>query len=299
MSFYEAIDPIFNTYVMFNAPVKKLASGFDWVEGPVWFRDADCLLFSDIPSNRIMRWRPDGEVSVYRQPSNYSNGHTRDRQGRLISCEHGARRVTRTEYDGSITVIADKFQDKPLNSPNDVVVKSDDSIWFTDPHYGIKTNYEGYKSEQELPCQVYRVDPQSGDIAAVVTDMNCPNGLAFSPDESLLYVADTGAMYDANAELQIRFYDVDGDIVTGGRAFHTIDPGASDGFRLDSDGNIWSSAADGVHCISPEGKLLGKILVPELVSNVCFGGRSKHQLFITATTSVYSVILNREGIQRP
>ena len=299
MSFYEVIDPIFRTYVIFNAPVKKLATGFDWVEGPVWFGDANCLLFSDIPSNRIMRWRPDGDVSVYREPSNYTNGHTRDLQGRLVSCEHGGRRVTRTEHDGSITVIADEFEGKPFNSPNDVVVKSDGSIWFTDPHYGIKTNYEGYKSEQELPCQVYRVDPQSGKVKAVVTDMVCPNGLAFSPDESRLYVADTGAIFDTEADKHIRVYNVSGDKVGDGQRFHKVEPAASDGFRLDTDGNIWSSAGDGVHCISPEGKLLGKVLIPELVSNVCFGGRNKHQLFITATTSVYSIVLNREGIQRP
>ena len=299
MSFFEVVDPVFGTYVIFNAPLKKLATGFDWVEGPVWFGDANCLLFSDIPSNRIMRWRPDGDLSVYREPSNYTNGHTRDLQGRLISCEHGGRRVTRTEYDGSVTVIADGFEGKPFNSPNDVVVKSDGSIWFTDPHYGIMTNYEGYKSEQELPCQVYRVDPQSGKVDAVVTDMVCPNGLAFSPDESLLYVADTGAIFDKDADKHIRVYTVNGDSVDDGKRFYKIDPGASDGFRLDTDGNIWSSAGDGVHCISPDGKLLGKILVPELVSNVCFGGRNKHQLFITATTSVYSVVLNREGLQRP
>ena len=299
MSFYEAIDPQFTRFVMFNAPVKKLATGFDWAEGPVWFGDANCLLFSDIPNNRIMRWRPDGEVSIYREPSNYTNGHTRDHQGRLVSCEHGGRRVSRTEHDGSITVLADAYQGKPLNSPNDVVVKSDGSIWFTDPHYGIMTNYEGYKSEQELPCQVYRLDPETGAIEAVVTDMVCPNGLAFSPDESRLYVADTGAIFDESADRHIRVYEVDGKKVSGGAHFHTIDPGASDGLRIDTDGNIWSSAGDGVHCISPEGKLLGKILVPELVSNVCFGGRNKHQLFITATTSVYSVILNRKGMQRP
>ncbi len=297
MSFFEAIDPVFNSFVLGNAPVKQLATGFDWVEGPVWFGDANCLLFSDIPNNRIMRWTPGVGVSTFREPSNYSNGHTRDRQGRLISCEHGKRRVTRTEYDGSITVIANSYEGKPLNSPNDVVVKSDGSIWFSDPHYGIMTNYEGFKSEQELPCNVYRVDPQDGSITAKVNDMACPNGLAFSPDESILYVADTGAMFDENANRQIRAYDVSssGDI-SGGRDFHTVKPGCSDGFRLDTDGNIWTSAADGVHCINPDGKLLGKILVPELVSNVCFGGRAKHQLFITATTSVYSVVLNRVGL---
>ncbi len=300
MSFFEAADPVFNTFVLGNAPVKKIAEGFDWVEGPVWFGDANCLLFSDIPNNRIMRWTPKVGVSVYREPSNYANGHTRDRQGRLISCEHGARRVTRTEHDGSITVIADRFEGKPLNSPNDVIVKSDGSIWFTDPHYGIKTNYEGYQSEQELPCQVYRVqssekENQLGQIEAVITDMNCPNGLAFSVDEKLLYVADTGRMFSEDPQ-HIRVYKVSGNSVASGELFHTINPGCADGFRLDTDGNIWCSAADGVHCISSSGVLLGKLLVPELVSNVCFGGRSKHQLFITATSGVYMVSLNRQGL---
>ena len=299
MAFYEAFNPKFNTYILGNAPVKKIAEGFDWTEGPVWMGDADCLLFSDIPNNRIMRWLPNGELSEYRKPSNYSNGHTRDLQGRLISCEHGTRRVTRTEHDGSITIIADSFQGKRLNSPNDVVVKSDGTIWFTDPHYGIGSNYEGFKSEQELDCHVYRVDLETGTMDAVVTDLGCPNGLAFSPDESLLYVADTGRMYDENANCQIRVYDVTETGAENSRHFHTIDNGKSDGFRLDDEGNIWSSAGDGVHCVSPEGKLLGKIHVPELVSNVCFGGRAKHRLFITATTSVYSIVLNRQGIQRP
>jgi len=295
MTFFEATNTKFNTFVLGNAPVKQIATGFDWVEGPVWFGDANCLLFSDIPSNRIMRWTPGVGISVYREPSNYSNGHTRDNQGRLISCEHGKRRVTRTEFDGSVTVIADKFDGKPLNSPNDAVVHSDNSIWFSDPHYGITTNYEGYKSEQELPCNVYRVDPLNGNIEAVITDMKCPNGLAFSPDESLLYVADTGRMFE-NDPQHIRQFSVDKNTVSAGKVFHTIEPGCADGIRLDTDGNIWSSAADGVHCISPDGVLLGKILVPELVSNVCFGGRANHQLFITATTSVYMISLNRQGV---
>lgn len=300
MAFFEVLDKSFGSYVLGNAPVKQIATGFDWVEGPVWFGDANCLLFSDIPNNRIMRWIPGVGTSVYREPSNYANGHTRDRQGRLISCEHGARRVTRTAADGSVTVIADSFEGKRLNSPNDVVVKSDGTIWFTDPHYGIKTNYEGFKSEQELPCQVYRVDPATGDIDAVLTDFACPNGLAFSPDEDKLYVADTGVIFDENAERHIRVFDVDANNrLSGGAVFHKISEGFSDGFRLDSDGNVWSSAADGVHCINRAGALIGKILVPELVSNVCFGGRSKHQLFITATTSVYMISLNRQGVQWP
>jgi gluconolactonase len=299
VSFFEAHAPVFNTYILGNAPVKQLATGFDWVEGPVWFGDADCLLFSDIPSNRIMRWTPDEGISVYRNPSNYANGHTRDRQGRLVSCEHGTRRVTRTEHNGLLTVLADGFDGKRLNSPNDVVVKSDDTIWFTDPHYGIGSNYEGYKAEQELHCNVYRFDPADGSLTAVVTDMDCPNGLSFSPDESVLYIADTGKMYDENARCQLRVYDVTACGTTNGRDFHTVNPGKSDGFRMDSDGNIWTSADDGVHCISPAGKLLGKILVPERVSNVCFGGRAKHRLFITATTSLYAIVLNRQGIQQP
>ena len=301
MSFTKVLDPEFGSFFMGNAPVKQLATGFDWVEGPVWFGDAGCLLFSDIPNNRIMRWTPSTGISIYREPSNYANGHTRDRQGRLVSCEHGTRRVTRTEHDGSITVLADSFDGKRLNSPNDVVVKSDGSVWFSDPHYGIMTNYEGFKSKQELPCHVYRVDPDTHAISAVVTDMVCPNGLAFSPDESLLYVADTAKIFDENGQRHIRVYEVaDADQnVKNGRHFFTIDPGFSDGFRLDSDGNIWSSAADGVHCINPNGKLLGKILVPELVSNLCFGGRAKHELYITATTSVYRITLNRAGVQMP
>ncbi|MEO0672364.1 MAG: SMP-30/gluconolactonase/LRE family protein [Pseudomonadota bacterium] len=300
MTFFVAEDPIFNTFVLGNAPVKQIATGFDWVEGPVWFGDANCLLFSDIPNNRIMRWSPGLGTSIYREPSGYTNGHTRDRQGRLISCEHGGRRVSRTEHDGSVTTIADSFEGKRLNSPNDVIVKSDGTIWFSDPHYGIKTNYEGYKSEQELPCQVYCVNPDTGAIRAVVTDLDCPNGLVFSPDETTLYVADTGHIFDENANQRICKYSVGpGNEVGPGSDFHKIDPGIADGMRIDTDGNLWSSAADGVHCIAPDGRRLGKILVPELVSNICFGGRAKHQLFITATTSVYMISLNREGVQQP
>ncbi|WP_128514722.1 SMP-30/gluconolactonase/LRE family protein [Tabrizicola thermarum] len=296
MSFFEIHDPAFATFVMGNAPLKRLATGFDWVEGPVWFGDQNCLLFSDIPNNRILRWSEDG-LTTFRQPANYTNGHTRDLQGRLVSCEHGGRRVTRTEWDGTITVIADSFDGKPLNSPNDVIVARDGAIWFTDPHYGIMTDYEGYKSPQELPCQVYRVDP-SGRIEAVITDMACPNGLAFSPDESRLYVADTGRMFSKDPQ-HIKVFDMVAGRPTNGRIFHRIDKGCADGIRVDTDGNLWSSAGDGVHCIAPDGQLMGKILVPETVSNICFGGRAKHRLFITATTSLYSVILNRKGVQWP
>lgn len=296
MSFFVCDDPQFASYVLGNAPVKRLATGFDWVEGPVWFGDMGCLLFSDIPNNRILRL-DDAGVSTFRSPSNFSNGHTRDLQGRLVSCEHGGRRVTRTEWDGRVTVIADSYQGKPLNSPNDVIVARDGAIWFSDPHYGIMTDYEGYRAEQELPCNVYRVDPD-GRIEAVITDMACPNGLAFSPDERLLYVADTGRMFSDDPQ-HVRVYDMVGGRPANGRLFHTIAPGCADGIRLDSEGNLWSSAGDGVHCIAPDGRRLGRILVPERVSNICFGGRAKNRLFITATTSVYSVVLNRKGAQCP
>lgn len=296
MSFFEIVDPDFGAFVMGNAPVKRLATGFDWVEGPVWFGDQGCLLFSDIPNNRILRWTEEG-VTTFRSPSNFANGHTRDRQGRLISCEHGTRRVTRTEWDGSITVIADGYRGKRLNSPNDVVVARDGAIWFTDPHYGIMTDYEGFRSEQELPCAVYRVDPD-GTIEAVITDMACPNGLAFNADESLLYVADTGRMFSDDPQHIMVFAMRDGRPGEG-RLFHRIATGCADGIRLDSAGNLWSSAGDGVHCIAPDGHLMGRILVPETVSNICFGGRAKHRLFITATTSLYSVVLNRVGLQWP
>lgn len=295
MTFFEAYEPQFNRYVLGNAPVKKIATGFDWVEGPVWFGDMQCLLFSDIPNNRIMRWIPGEGVSEFRNPSNFSNGHNRDKQGRLVSCEHGTRRVTRTEIDGTITVIADNFEGKRLNSPNDIVVKSDGTIWFTDPHYGIMSNYEGHQAEQEIDCHVYCYDPKTQQLKIVIANMHCPNGLAFSPDESLLYVADTGRMF-GNDEQHIRVYSVASDnSVNDEGVFHRIDPGCADGIRVDTDGNVWSSAADGVHCLSPKGALMGKILVPELVSNICFGGRAKHQLFITATSSVYTIHLNRSG----
>ncbi len=293
---FEIIDPKFGTFVLHNAPLKRLATGFDWAEGPVWFGDHSALLFSDIPGNRILRWSEDG-LTTFRASANFANGHTRDGQGRLISCEHGLRRVTRTEWDGSLTVLADLFHGKRLNSPNDVIVARDGAIWFTDPHYGIMTDYEGFKGAEELPCSVYRLDP-GGTLEAVITDMACPNGLCFSPDETRLYVADTGRQF-SNDPQHIMVFDMVQSRPRNGRIFHKVNAGWSDGMRIDGDGNLWSSAADGVHCIAPDGHLMGKILVPEVVSNLCFGGRAKNRLFITATTSLYSVILNRQGVQTP
>ncbi len=296
MSFFEVLDPIFGSFVLGNAPVKRLATGFDWVEGPVWFGDIGCLLFSDIPNNRILRWTEEG-ITTFRSPSNFANGHTRDLRGRLVSCEHGTRRVTRTEYDGGITVLADSHDGKRLNSPNDVIVAPDGAVWFSDPHYGIMTDHEGHRAIQELPCAVYRIDP-SGVVAPMITDMACPNGLAFSPSGDRLYVADTGRMFSDDPR-HIRVYDMVNGRPAKGRLFHTVTPGCADGFRMDTDGNLWTSAGDGVHCIAPDGRLLGRIDVPETVSNLCFGGRAKNRLFITATTSLYSVVLNRQGQQWP
>jgi gluconolactonase len=290
---FEIHDPAFAAFVLPNAPVKRLASGFDWAEGPVWFGDHQCLLFSDIPNDRILRWSEAG-LTTFRAPANFANGHTRDHQGRLISCEHGTRRVTRTEWDGTITILADRYQGKPLNSPNDVVVARDGAIWFTDPHYGIISDYEGHRAEAELPCSVYRIDP-SGTVEAVITDMACPNGLAFSPNESRLYVADTGRAFTDDPQ-HILVFDMGSGRPRGGRLFHKPDRGCADGVRVDRDGNLWSSAGDGVHCIAPDGHLMGKVLVPEVVSNLCFGGRAKHRLFITATTGLYAVALNRNGL---
>jgi gluconolactonase len=303
MDSFDFIDPRFRQFIMGNAPLEKLASGMRWAEGPVWVGDAGCLLFSDIPNNRLMRWIDGIGLSVYRQPSNYANGNTRDRDGRLITCEHGTRRVTRTEHDGGITVIADRYRGKRLNSPNDVVVKSDGTIWFTDPHYGIAIDYEGFKSEQEQPCHVYRFDPASGVLDLMLDDFVCPNGLCFSPDEQKLYVAETNLMFEPDAERHIRVFDVvdDGRRLAGGDVFYKPDAGCADGFRADEQGNIWTSAGDGVHAVSPAGELLGKILVPEVVANVTFGGRpgARNRLFICATTSIYAVYLNCRGVQIP
>lgn len=295
---FEVIAPEFEACFVGHARVERLFTGARWSEGPVWFAPGRYLLWSDIPNNRILRYdETDGSVSTFRDPSNNSNGHTVDRQGRLVSCEHLTRRVTRTELDGSITVIADSFNGKRLNSPNDVVVKSDGSIWFTDPSYGILMDYEGARAESEIgACHLYRVDP-SGEIAIAADDYVKPNGLAFSPDESLLYVADTGITHDADGPKHIRRHSVNSDgTLGGGEVFATCSEGLFDGFRVDRAGRIWSSAGDGVHCLNPDGTLIGKVHIPELVGNVCFGGPKLNRLFICGTTSLYSVFLNVNGV---
>jgi gluconolactonase len=302
MAYFEAIDPRFARYIIPVCKLETLHTGMRWAEGPVYFADGRYLVFSDIPNNRMLRWDEEsGHVSVFRYPSGFSNGNTRDRQGRLVSCEHGNRRVTRTEPDGTITVIADRAGGKRLNSPNDVVVKSDGTIWFTDPPYGILTDYEGHKAESEIGgCHVYCCDPQTGEVSAVATDFVKPNGLAFSADERQLFIADSGRSHAPDAPHHIRVFDVtDGGKLSNGRVFATIDPGVPDGFRLDADGNLWVGAGDGVHCFDAKGKLIGKILTPEAVANVTFGGAKRNRLFIAATSTLYAVFLNARGIQTP
>ena len=299
---YEVIDDRFRDLIEGNAALIKIADGCLWTEGPVYFRDSQMLLWSDIPNNRIMRWIDGVGVSVYRADSNFANGNTRDREGRLVSCEHGKRRVTRTELDGTITVIADNYQGKRLNSPNDVVVKSDGTIWFSDPTYGILSDYEGYKADPELDdCYVFRCDPASGELEIVADDFVKPNGLTFSPDESIFYVSDSGVTHDPeNGPHHIRAFDVrNRRELTNGRVFAEVSPGLSDGFRPDTDGNIWTSAQDGVHCYDPDGRLLGKILISETVSNLTFGGAKRNRLFISATQSVYAIYTSANGVQVP
>ena len=303
----EVIDPRFAKYKVGNAAVERLYSGTRWAEGPVWFGDGRYLLFSDIPNNRMLRWLEDtGEVTVFRSPSNYSNGNFRDRQGRLLTCEHDSRRLTRTEYDGSITVLMDRFQEKKLNAPNDLVVHSDGAIWFTDPGYGIMSNYEGHKAPFELPANVYRLDPKTREVTVVATDMDKPNGICFSPDEKLLYIVDTGVPRRPTDPHQIRVYDVvDGARLKNGRMFVDMSPGNSDGIRADVDGNVWSAAGwagesyNGVHIFAPDGTLIGKIHLPESCANLCFGGAKKNRLFMAASQSLYAVYVGTEGAQLP
>ena len=294
----EQLDPRFTSCVLPNAPLLTLGDGYAWLEGPVWFADANQLLVSDLPNNRILRWTEDSGVSVFRQPSNFANGHCRDRQGRLIGCSHHGRCVTRTELDGSVTVLADRFRGKRLNGPNDVVVASDDAIWFSDPHYGGNTDYEGGKHAAELPPTLYRLDPD-GSLAVAADDFTGPNGLCFSPDERLLYVAESGAQFAECPTRHIRRFDVAAGRLSDGRVFHEISPGFADGLRCDQDGRVWSSAADGVHCIEPDGTLIGKILTGSTVANLTFGGRNRCRLFICASFRLMAVYTNVRGAQLP
>jgi gluconolactonase len=297
---FEIYDDRFLYLIVVNAWVEKLYTGTLWAEGPVYFADGDYLVWSDTPNNRMMRWAG-GYVSVFRDFANNSNGNTRDCQGRLVTCEHGARRVTRTEADGSITVLVDRYQGKKLNSPNDIVVKSDGTVWFTDPSYGILSDYEGGLAQREYGgCYVFRFDPLTRDLEAVARDFTKPNGIAFSPDESTLYVADSGGSHSPNGEHHIRAFSVDKQgRLNGGDIFAEVSPGFPDGFRVDLQGNIWTSAGDGVHCYAPDGVRLGKILIPEPVANLTFGGPKRNRLFITATTSLYAVYVAANGAQRP
>jgi gluconolactonase len=301
MDAFEIKDRRFATYILANAPVEELATGFRWLEGPVWLGDANCLLFQDLPRNRTMRWSEETGVSVYRCPTDYANGQTRDRQGRLVACSHRARCLYRTELDGALTTLVSHHGGKRLNSPNDVIVKSDGSIWFTDPVYGISNDYEGGRQVSEQPPGLYRYAPDSGEIVLMAGDFDGPNGLAFSPDERRLYVSETGDQAKENPRQYIRMFEVspDGTRLSGGDIFHKIEPGYCDGMRVDEDGNLWSSAGDGVHCIDPRGHLIGKVLLPYRVSNLAFGGLMKNRLFILASHTLYAVFLNRRGVQWP
>jgi gluconolactonase len=293
------LDPSFNRLRLPLTSVERLWTGARWGEGPVWMGDWRCLLWSDIPNNRVLRWEEEtGTVSVFRKPSNNANGHTRDRQGRLIACEHQGRRVVRHEYDGAITVLADSYQGKRLNSPNDVVVKSDGSIWFTDPPFGIGGWYEGEKHAPELPhTNVYRVDGQTGAITLVADDINHPNGLAFSPDESILYIVES-----RSDPRNILAYDVAGSTLKNRRVFIACAPGETpDGFRVDIEGNLWCGWGmgpefDGVKVFNSAGVPIGHIALPERCANLCFGGRHRNRLFMAASHSLYSLYVNTQGV---
>ena len=293
----EVLDPSFMKYRISLAAVERLATGFRWAEGPVWFGDMGMLIFSDAPNNRIMRWdEATGETGVFREPSNHANGHARDRQGRLVTCEHGNRRVIRTEHDGSITVLADGFEGTPFNSPNDIVCRSDGSIWFTDPAFG-PNPYEGM-AKPDLPGNVYRLDPETRQAMAVVRDVKGPNGLCFSPDESKLYLIEARAT--PNRLIHVHDVVENGTKLANGRIFYDCGKGTADGFKVDVDGNLWcgwgmSEELDGVVVLSPEGKLIGRIRLPERCANLCFGGVKRNRLLMAAARSIYSLYVNTQG----
>jgi gluconolactonase len=294
------VDEAFSRYRLPLAKLERLAAGLTrWAEGPVWLGDQRCLLWSDVPGDCMWRWdEQSGAVSVFRRPSGYANGNTRDRQGRLLTCEHGGRRVSRTEPDGRVATLADSFQGKRLNSPNDIVCARDGAVWFTDPSFGILGWYEGAKAEPELPTNVYRLDP-SGSLAVAAEGINQPNGLAFSPDESILYIVESRSV-----PRRILAFDVG----AGGRLANRrilIDAGPKgtpDGLRVDVDGNLWcgwgmgEAGLDGVHVFDPAGKLIGRIDLPERCANVCFGGVHRDRLFMAASTSLYALYVNTQGV---
>ena len=297
----ESLDKSFDAYKLFNAGVERLATGCRWNEGPVWFGDGRFLLWSDIPNNRIMRWDEEtGLATPWRKPSNNSNGNTRDRQGRLVSCEHGGRRITRTEHDGSVTVLMDSFAGKPLNSPNDIVVKSDGTIWFSDPTFGIRGEYEGNKAQPELPTNLYRFDPARGTASVMCGEIDQPNGVVFSPDETLLYVVESGVR-----PRRIHVFDVedDGARLANGRIWLACGPDDSpDGFRCDVDGNIWAGwgtgpELNGVTIFNPHAQAIGRIHLPERCANLCFGGAKRNRLFMAASRSIYSLYVNTQGMK--
>jgi len=295
---FETLDERFNSLFVGTAQLDKLFTGCRWAEGPAYFAAGRYLVWSDIPNDRMLRYDEcSGQTSVFRAPAGNTNGHTVDRQGRLVSCEHGGRRVSRTEFDGTVITLADAYKGKKLNSPNDVVVKSDGSIWFTDPSYGIDSDYEGNKSKGEQGgSYVYRIDPKNGAVTVVANDFVQPNGIAFSPDEKELYIVDTGATHKKNGPKHIRRFAVKGDKLTDKGVFAKCTAGLFDGFRFDTEGRIWTSAADGVHCYDPDGTLIGKVRIPEFVSNLTFGGEKKNRLFITGTTSLYAVYVTATGM---
>ena len=279
------------------ARLDRIATGFTWTEGPVWFGDHGCLLFSDIPSDRVMRWSEAGGTTVHRAPAGFANGHTRDAAGRLVECRHGTRDLVRVEPSGRIVVLADRFEGRRLNSPNDVIVARDGTVWFTDPTYGILSNFEGHRADPDQPVRgVYRIPP-GGMPELAIDDFVQPNGLCLSPDEGRLYVAESGRSHDPDVPAVIRAFDLSAGVPRDAGIAATVDRGVPDGIRCDTAGNLWSSAADGVHCFAPDGVLLGKIAVPEVVSNLCFGGPDGRRLFITATTSVYRTFVDARGAE--
>jgi gluconolactonase len=291
-----ALDPRFRRYIIFNTPIRRLHIGTLWAEGPAWNGPGRFLLWSDIPNNVQMRWiEDDGRVTTFRSPSGNSNGNTFDYEGRQLSCEHGGRRVARYETNGAVTAVAERYDGKRLNSPNDVVVHPDGGIWFTDPSYGIRGNYEGARADSETKEAVYRVDGRSGQVRRVSDEVGQPNGLCFSPDYRKLYVADTGP------GREIKVWDVDGESLRSGKRFAQLDvpgtnqPAAADGIRCDADGNVWAAARPGVQIIAPSGDRIGMIRLPETCANVCFGGPRRNRLFMTASQSLYAVYVETVG----